>query len=140
MFKKIFFQAFVASVLTALAAIIYNRIYFFATEADFSKVINTGSIISLSVIVCFCIGIVYYGMLRIFKSKARIVFNFLLAILSFCAVLYPISVSLPLDIKFPELFPGLAVPMVFFPLLAWHTVKPIFDTPKSLHLTEVHNY
>jgi hypothetical protein len=41
-------------------------------------------------------------------------------------VMYPISVSLPLEIKNPELFPGLAVPMIFFPALAWYTVKPLF--------------
>jgi hypothetical protein len=136
MFKKIFFHALLASVITALAAIIYDRIYFFATEADFSKIINIGSIISLSAIVCFCMGFAYYGIARLFKSKAAIVFNFLFSILSFCAVMYPISVSLPLDIKFPELFPGLAVPMVFFPLLAWHTVRPIFDNAKSVNLIE----
>ncbi len=38
----------------------------------------------------------------------------------------PISVTLPLSIQFPELFPGLAVPMIFFPALAWYTVKPLF--------------
>jgi hypothetical protein len=130
MFKKIFFHALVASVLTALSAIIYNRIYFFATEADFSKIINMGSIISISVIVCFLAGIIYYGITRLFKAKGEIVFNFLLSILSFCAVIYPISVSLPLNIKYPELFPGLAVPMVFFPAIAWYTVKPFFNTSK----------
>jgi hypothetical protein len=39
----------------------------------------------------------------------------------------PISISLPLDIKFPELFPGLGVPMVFFPSLAWYTINPLFQ-------------
>jgi len=127
MFKKIFFHALVASTLTMLAAIIYNRIYVFATEADFSKVINTGSIISLSVITCFSIGIIYYGMIRLFKRKAEVIFNFVLSTVSFCTVMYPISVTLPLDIIFPELFPGLAVPMVFFPAMAWYTAKPIFS-------------
>jgi hypothetical protein len=127
MFKKIFFHALVAGVLTALAATIYNRIYFFATEANFSKIINISSIISLSVLICFLIGIIYYGMMRLFKRKGQIIFNFFLSIISFCAVMYPISVSLPLDIKYPELFPGLAVPMVFFPAMAWYTIKPIFN-------------
>jgi len=31
-----------------------------------------------------------------------------------------------LDVKTPELFPGLAVPMVFFPAMAWYTLKPLF--------------
>jgi len=133
MFKKIFFHALVAIVLTALAAIIYNRIYFFATEADFSKIINTGSIISISVIVCFLAGIINYCMTRLFRAKGEIIFNFLLSILSFCAVIYPITVSLPLDIKYPELFPGLAVPMVFFPAIAWYTVKPFFISDRDTY-------
>lgn len=128
MFKKVFFHALVATFVTAVAAIVYNRIYFFATEADFSKIINTGSIICLSIITCFATGIIYYAMVRLLKRNAEIPFNFLLSIISFCAVMYPISVSLPLDVKFPELFPGLAVPMVFFPAIAWYTVKPVFST------------
>jgi hypothetical protein len=66
-------------------------------------------------------------MMRLFKRKGQIIFNLFLSIVSFCAVMYPISVSLPLDIKYPELFPGLAVPMVFFPAMAWYTIKPIFN-------------
>jgi len=29
----------------------------------------------------------------------------------------------------PELFPGLVVPMLFFPALAWFTLKPLFIKP-----------
>lgn len=128
MFKKVFFHALFASLLTAIAGVVYNKIYFFATEADFSKIINTGSIISLSIIACFATGLIYYAMIRLLNRKGEIAFNFLLSVISFCAVMYPISVSLPLDIKFPELFPGLAVPMVFFPAIAWYTLKPVFST------------
>jgi hypothetical protein len=34
--------------------------------------------------------------------------------------------KLPLDIEAPELFPGLVVPMHFFPALGWFTLKPLF--------------
>jgi hypothetical protein len=68
----------------------------------------------------------YFAFDRWFNAKGEIIFNLLFSVISFACVMVPISISLPLDIKFPELFPGLAVPMVFFPALAWMTVKPIF--------------
>jgi hypothetical protein len=66
-----------------------------------------------------------------FKSKAEIIFNFSFAILSFASVIIPISISLPLNIKNPELFPGLAVPMHFFPVLSWLTTMPLFRETKK---------
>lgn len=126
MFKKIFFQALIAGILATVAALIYNRIYFFATETDFSKVVNTGSLIGLNMMACFTAGFLNWGLLTWLKKRGEIVFNFLFSIGSFACVIVPISVTLPMDIKYPELFPGLAVPMVFFPALAWYTVKPLF--------------
>ena len=126
MFKRIFIHGLIASILAAIVAIIYNRIYFFATEADFSKVINYGSIIGLSVAICMIATFVNYGLVRWLGKKGEIVFNFLFSIISFACVMIPISISLPLDVKTPELFPGLAVPMVFFPAMAWYTLRPLF--------------
>lgn len=126
MFKKIFFHSLIAGVLASIAGIIYNRIYFFATETDFSKVLNTGSIIGLNIMVCLLAGMLYWALVKSLKKKGDIVFNFLFSIISFACVMVPISVSLPLKVQSPELFPGLAVPMVFFPAMAWYTVKPLF--------------
>ena len=126
MFKRIFFLGILSGILAAVAGMIYNRIYFFATETDFSKILNTTSIIGLNLIICLIICFIYWALAHWLKRKGEIVFNFLLAILSFAMVIIPISISLPLDIKNPELFPGLAVPMIFFPALAWHTLKPLF--------------
>jgi len=126
MFKRIFYHGLIAAVLAAIAAIIYNRIYFFATEADFSKILNYGSIFGFSIAICMLASFVYFGLAKWLKHKGEIVFSFLFSIISFACVMFPISISLPLDIKFPELFPGLAVPMVFFPCIAWFTLKPLF--------------
>jgi membrane protease YdiL (CAAX protease family) len=127
MFKRVFFHGLVAGVLAAIAAIIYNRIYFFATEADFSKILNTASMIGLSLVICMIATFVNYSLVKWLRQKGEIVFNFLFSIISFACVMFPISISLPLDIKMPELFPGLAVPMVFFPVIAWLTIKPLFQ-------------
>jgi hypothetical protein len=126
MFKRIFFWGILAGILAAIAAIIYNRIYFFATETDFSRILNFKSILGLNVGVCLVACFLYWALLYLLKKNGEIVFNFLFSILSFALVIVPISISLPLDIKNPELFPGLAVPMVFFPALSWYTLRPLF--------------
>src|SRR6266542_4218258 len=131
MFKKIFLHGIVASALAGIAAIIYNRIYFFATEADFSKVLNPATIIALNVIICLLVAFMYWALTELLKKKGEIVFNFVFSIVSFACVIIPISITLPLDIQSPELFPGLAVPMAFFPAMAWYTVKPLFTTNRQ---------
>ena len=61
MFKKIFFHSVVAGILAAIAGMIYNRIYFFATETDFSKILNPVSIISLSITVSVIASFSIFG-------------------------------------------------------------------------------
>ena len=126
MFKKIFFHGITAAVLASIAAIIYNRIYFFATEADFSRVLNTASLVGLNAIVCLLAAFIFWILQALLKKKGEIIFNFIFSVVSFACVIIPISLTLPLDIQFPELFPGLAVPMMFFPAVAWYTVQPLF--------------
>ncbi len=126
MFKKYFYHGLISGIMAALAAIIYNRIHFFATEADFSGIINLRTMISLNLLMCLIFSIAYYFFMIIFKNKGIIIFHILVSVLSFSAVIIPISISLPLSVRNPELFPGLAVPMVFFPAIAWFTFKPLF--------------
>jgi hypothetical protein len=127
MFRKIFFQGLASGILAALAAVIYDRIYFFATEADYSRVLSIPRIIAFSILLGMLAAVLNYSLTRFLKKKGEIIFNFLFSILSFAAVMIPISVSLPLQVPFPELFPGLAVPMVFFPAIAWYTINPLFS-------------
>jgi uncharacterized membrane protein len=126
MFKNNFYHGITSGIMAAIAAIIYNRIHIFATQADFSGIINPGSIISSNIIACLIISIAFHFYSIIFKKKKIIIFNILISVLSFALIIVPISISLPLSVKNPELFPGLAVPMIFFPALAWYTFKPLF--------------
>jgi hypothetical protein len=128
MFKKHFYHGLTSGIMAALAAIIYSRIHYFATQADFSGIINPGTMISLNLIVCLIISIAYFFFVRFSRRKRILVFHILISILSFAAVIIPISISLPLSVRNPELFPGLAVPMIFFPVIAWFTFKPLFLT------------
>jgi hypothetical protein len=126
MFNRFFIHGLIAGALAAIAAIIYNRIYFFAAEVDFSKIVNIGSMIGYNMLVCMVATLVCFGLVKWLGKKGEIVFSFLFSIASFACVMLPISISLPLDIKNPEIFPGLAVPMVFFPAIAWYTLRPLF--------------
>jgi hypothetical protein len=124
--KTIFIQSLVAGILAAIAANIYHQIYFFATEVDYSAIINPGSLIGLNLLVSFLAGILYVLLTTLLKIRGAMIFNFVYSIGSFACVIIPIAITLPLSIPFPELFPGLAVPMVFFPVLAWMTIDPLF--------------
>ena len=126
MFKKIFLHGILAGILASIAGIIYERIYYFATEVDFSKVLNNTKLIACSMLICMLAAVLNYGLTRLLNKRGEIFFNFLFSIISFALVMIPISITLPLKISSPELFPGLAVPMVFFPAIAWYTVNPLF--------------
>ena len=129
MTKTLFIQSLVAGILAAIAANIYNQIYFFATEIDYSNIINVASLISLNLIVSLLAGLLYWLLNLLFKSKGAIVFNFVYSVGSFACVIIPIAITLPLTTPNPELFPGLTVPMVFFPVIAWMTIDPLFKKP-----------
>jgi hypothetical protein len=124
--KAIFIQALVAGILAAIAANIYNQIYFFATQIDYSAIINPGSLIGLNLFISLFAGLLYFILTSVSETKGPIIFNFVYSVGSFACVIIPIAVTLPLTTPFPELFPGLTVPMVFFPVIAWMTIDPLF--------------
>jgi hypothetical protein len=124
--RKIFFHGLWAGILSAIAAIIYDRVYFFATEINYSKLVNVGSLVGINLLGCLLAAFGFWLSKKWFGKRSEIIFNFCFAIISFATIVLPISISLPLDIQNPELFPGLAVPMHFFPALAWFTIDPFF--------------
>jgi hypothetical protein len=126
MFKKYFIHGLVSGILASLAAIIYLRIYFFVTLADFSSILGIPRIVSFNILYCLMAAFLNWFLVIWMKKRGEIVFNFLFSILSFALIIVPISISLPLEIEFPELFPGLAIPIIFFPAIAWYTIVPFF--------------
>jgi hypothetical protein len=126
MFKKLLLLGLVSGVLAAIAALIYQKIYTNSLGADFSAIVKPVNIF----ITCILGGLlasVGYGLLTKWLPKpGEIIFNFILVILTFASILGPFATKLPLDVEMPELFPGLTVPMHFFPALAWFTLKPLF--------------
>ena len=134
MFKKLFLLGLVSGVLAGVASLVYERVYRTSLGVDFSTVAASTAIVASSVLGGILAAIGYWLLDRIFKGKGEIIFNLLFTILSFASILAPLATRLPLDVEMPELFPGLTVPMHFFPALAWFTLKPLFikQVPQDL--------
>ncbi len=126
MFKKSLLLGIAAGALAGIGCISYAMVYKAAMEVDFSKVANPAAIIASCIFGTVLASVGFYTLDRWMKAKGEIIFNFTFVILSFVSIIGVFAASLPLDIEFPELFPGFAVPMHFFPALAWFTLKPLF--------------
>jgi hypothetical protein len=131
MFRKNFLHGIIAGVLSSVAGIIYYHIYYFANEADFSKIVNPLNIVSLNISFCLVIGIIHSILTKLFKKNPEFLFNLTISIFTFLLILFPLSITLPFSIKYPELFPGLVIPMLFFPAFSWFTLNPLFDKQKD---------
>ena len=126
--KKIFIHGIIAGILSAVAGIIYFNIYQNALATAFGKIVNMGSIAGASVMGCMLMSLGYFLLEKYNKSSLKGWLNIIIAVLSFASIVSPISMSLPLDIEFPELFPGLVVPMHFFPALSFFAITPFFES------------
>jgi hypothetical protein len=135
MFRKIFFLSICAGIFSSVACIVYNRVYHFAFGTDYSRLVNEASLIGINLFACLLAGIGYWVMRKLFGDRGEIIFNISFTFLSFASILAPLAISLPLEVQNPELFPGLAVPMLFFPAMGWYTLKPIFIKETSTHTT-----
>lgn len=129
---RIFFWGLSAGVLTFIGALVFKRIHEFSTYTDFSRVLSLPVLAGLSVGVCLLAALLFAGLTRWLGRRGEIAFNLLFSVLTFASITFSLAYILPLDMEFPELFPGLAVPMHFFPALAWYTLRPFFvaDQPK----------
>ena len=131
--KRPLLLGLVAGLLAAVAALIYQRVYTNALGADFSAQVTTVNIILVCTVADLLAGFGYWLLTKWLHRKGEIVFNFLIAIISFATIMGPFATKLPLTVEMPELFPGLTVPMHFFPALAWFTLKPLFIPAGGLY-------
>jgi hypothetical protein len=126
MLKKLLILAVVSGILAGIASIIYQRVYAASLGEGFVNVAKPASILISSLLGTIIAAIGYFLLSKVLKDKTEAVFNLLFTILSFVTILGPFAYKLPMDLEAPELFPGLTIPMHFFPALAWFTLKPLF--------------
>ena len=124
--KKFLIRGIIAGVLTAVAGIVYQMVYENALFLDFSLVINPGSIAGASIFGCVLMALGYWLLELSKKPNLKGWLNVLITVLSFLSILGPLSMSLPLEVEFPEMFPGLAIPMHFFPAMIFFSLNPFF--------------
>jgi hypothetical protein len=131
--KKIFIQGLVAGFLASALSILYFQLYQSALDTAFDKIINPGAIIGSSVFGCVLIAIGTMFLHKFKLEKFKGIYNLVVVVLSFASIIGPLSISLPLNIEAPELFPGLAIPMHFFPALVYFAIEPFFGKRKTRH-------
>jgi ABC-type branched-subunit amino acid transport system permease subunit len=130
MLKKSLALGLISGLLAGIAGVIYAHLYYTINEADFSKVASTINILVASLFGGVLAAIGYTLLDKWLKTRGEIVFNLVFTLISFISLLGPIAVRLPRNIDTPELFPGMVIPMHFFPALAWFTLKPLFIKSK----------
>lgn len=128
--KRTFLHGTISGILAALAGIIYLNIYQTASEVHFEQIVSIGSISGASIIACLFMSIGYSALIKCNKQRFIGIVNITYAVLSFASIIGAIGMTLPLTIESPELFPGLVVPMHFFPVLAFLTISPFYKQNK----------
>jgi hypothetical protein len=131
MFRKALSLGILSGLLAGFASLMYAHVYHASLGADFSRMVGSVAIVSASLIGGILAAIGYWVFDKWLKQWGEIVFNLLFVLLSFATMLPAFGVKLPLDLETPELFPGLVIPMHFFPALAWFTLKPLFFRQKT---------
>ncbi len=126
MTKQLLIYGIVAGFLSGLAGVIYQYIYQDMFFVDYSAVVNTGAIIGSSLIGTVLMSLGYFILIKVKKEKWIGVINFVYMFLAFASILPAMAVTLPLDVEFPELFPGLVVPMHFFVPMIFFGLGPLF--------------
>src|SRR5579871_4060628 len=119
MFKKALYLGIISGLLAGLVSLAYGKVYVRAEGADFFTVAKPTSIILSSLAGGLLAACGYWLLDEWLKQRGEIVFNFVFVILSFATMLAAFGAKLPLEISEPELFPGMVIPMHFFPALAW---------------------
>ena len=125
-FKRAIILGIVVSVFSILLCFIYRQIYSTALDVDFSSVLSELGITLTNIVACFLISMVYYFLSRLVKRNLIWLFNFAVVALSLVSTIGVFAFQLPLEVESPELFPGLAIPMHFFPALSFFVSLPLF--------------
>lgn len=117
----------IAGVLAAIASVIFLNIYKELYFVDFSAVIDEVAIIIASIIGCVLMAVGYVILDKLKKPKLYGALNVLIMVLCFLSIVPVMGMTLPLEVEFPELFPGMVVPMHFFPPVAFFGLIPFFN-------------
>lgn len=119
-------HALVAGAVAGIAAVIYIQVYGAALAVDFSPLVSSMGAISSSLIGAVLAGLGHHFWHKWVKRNATLWFNIIFAVLTFLSIMPIFGMTLPLEMKSPELLPGMVIPTHFFPILFWLVSAPLF--------------
>ncbi len=132
MFKQYFFLGIFSALSSLVLAFIYSKIYF-SIIADFSEgfslLFYAAFYLSIGMIACF----VMVGFRKLLSNKiiSEVVFNSTFSIATLFLVFYLLQMNDPEFSKeeaiiMEDYYKGFLIPMLFFPVLTWFSLKPLF--------------
>jgi hypothetical protein len=124
--RQTFILGIISSILSFIACSIYAKIYSEAFYVDFSMIVGIVNLLSSSAIGCFLMASGYKLAIKWKGTKTIGWLNVFYSIISFASIVGVLGFDLPLEIESPEMFPGMVIPMHFFPVLSLLTIYPFF--------------
>ncbi len=129
--KQSFTVGIISALLSSIACIIYAKIYSEAFYVNFWALVGFGNMSAASAIGTLLMAIGYKLAIQWKGIKTVGWLNILYCVISFASIAGVLGFNLPLEIESPEMFPGLVIPMHFFPLLSFLVILPFFDLTKK---------
>lgn len=124
-------SVFILGILSGIASIIFFEIYQYIFFVDFTMIVSYGAIFGACLIGTMLMSLGYFALLKMKKMQWMGIVNILYMIVAFLSILPPMRMSLPLEVEFPELFPGLVIPMHFFVPMMFFGLVPFFKIGKN---------
>jgi len=120
--------AILSGILSGLGAYLYGSVFQDLTVVDYSAVVPNFAIFASCIIACVLASGGHALAVKVLPNYGNIIFGFIFAIISFASILGVFTAKLPDsdDESFYFLIYGFAIPMHFFPIIVWNTLKPIF--------------
>lgn len=132
MFKNIFLLAASSSILASTACVVYSKMYF-SVLVDFSEAVGIVKVLTNCVLVAMAGCFVLYVINKIIKKEhiAEFIFNLLMTMTTFASIFILLKLDDPVfknedALLMIDYYKGFVMPMLFFPALAWVTLKPLF--------------
>jgi apolipoprotein N-acyltransferase len=129
--KSTLLLAGISTVLSAAACIIYWIIYNEAFYTDFSQVAGPANFVIASAFGCIMMAVGYKIIWQKKGPTGLGYMNVLYSLISFVSIVGVLGFTLPLEVESPEMFPGMVIPMHFFPALSIMTILPFFTLQKQ---------
>lgn len=124
--RQTYIMGIAGSLLSSLASIIYLNVYKEALVVDFSNVVGTTNIIAACSFGCLLMAVCYKLAINWKGTKTIGSLNIAFSVFSFATIAGVIGFNMPVETESPELFPGMIIPMHFFPVLSVLTILPLF--------------